>query len=693
MRTKVTLVLLFLNVALFFFIFWLKPWVPPPAEKGPILGPEINSLQSIEISGPTRGTPVRLERRGESWVMTQPVEWPANENAVNRIFTELQQLRPQAFWAVKTLPKNNLSLADYGLDNPPLTLTLYPSNSGSAGAAPKPLVLRVGNPAKSGNTIYLLSTDGEQVYVVRRSFAESLLVKAEDLRSPYIFTIQTFEARSLNVQTGPPYNSKVRIARVNSRWVLENPVNTRANKAETDVTINQLNGLRLQNFVDPRSTEALRLTPEEMTLRIALEGNNRSETLILGGKAPAPAKPADGSDEPNTPAGDTYYARMEEKAKTEGKSPVFTVTFPTDLLKKLTSAQDVLRDRHILDVDPANITTLTISAPNQPDLTLQRLDATAANSVTSTWQIVRRTGSPGATNIPADRAVVDNLLRQLADLSAKEFTSDGPGEAELENFGFNRPIRKVAIAVANPGTPAPGAVLPSTTLLIGSGGMSAGRNVYAKLESPNYVYQVSEDIVAQLPVEPLAYRQRLLRELPAGAKVTALKLVDLSNDTALLDVTLPLPAEATVAASAVQSGAGGPNVANANAIPRATIEALAAQLRTLRAKRFVRDEFTKTVTLAGEERPWRYRLTVTLALVGGDGAQTVKQELFFSERIGGNVQVVGSPDPDLNVVFEAEQPLLDAVFAITYGPRDPGPPAPEAGEKPTSPEPAPSAAK
>ena len=95
-----------------------------------------------------------------------------------------------------------------------------------------------------------------------------------------------------------------------------------------------------------------------------------------------------------------------------------------------------------------------------------------------------------------------------------------------------------------------------------------------------------------------------------------------------------------------------------------------ARLRTLRAKNVVSSEFTKTVTTAGEERPWKYRLDATL-VPAGPGATPSVSTLFFAERAGGGIQLVGSTD--LNAVFEAEQPLIDALFTLTYGPRDPGP--------------------
>lgn len=685
MRTKVTLVLLFLNVALFFFIFYLKSGIAPPVDsKSSILGPEVVNIQRLDIAGPSRPVPVQIERRGEVWVLTQPVDWPANEHAVTTILTELQQLRSEASFAVKDLAKNGQSLADYGLDSPTLLLTLTPGSASPGAAAPHPSTLKIGDAAKVGNRLYVLSPDGERVHVVRRSLAESLLVKLEDLRSAEIFSIPIFEVRSFNLQVGAPANSKVRIARKNSRWFFETPIIARASKSETDTTVTRLNSLHLQAFVDPRTSESLRLTPEEMTMRVTLEGNNRSETLILGARvrdsdaaqprsSASTASPAAAPSNDNaitSERGELYYAKMDGE-----KSPVFTVIVPTALLNSITTAQESLRDRRILDADPAAITALTISAPNQPDVTLQRLESTSTTPLNSGWQLIRRRGDRSPQTLAADRETVARLIKHLCELSAKEFTADAPQEAELENYGFNRPARHVRVALASPAATS-GGTATTAGLLLGIGGIGAERRVYAKLDTPNYVYLVSDEILSQVPIDPLAYRERLLRNLEDGAKITAIKLADLTTQTVLLDTPFPLPPSIT-----------NPLPSSAPVPTPAAIEILATQLRTIRAKRFIRDEFTKTVTLAGEERPWKYQLTVTLSLVGGNGSQIATVQLFFSERIGGNTQLAG--DPEMEVVFEAEQPLIDALFAVTYGPRDPGatpPPASEAtgaSEKPT----------
>jgi hypothetical protein len=658
MRTKVTLGLIFLNVAVFFFIFYLKNSIPSLDEKRGILGPEVVNIQALEINQANRPEPIRLERRGETWNLVRPIEWPANAFAVRRILNELQQLRSQASFAVRDLAKNGQSLADYGLEKPPVVLTFIPALQSDAGSG-EPVTLRIGETSPVGNRLYVLQPDGERVHVVNRSLAESVAVGVDELRSDAIFTIRIFELRSLNLQTGSPANLKVRIARTDSRWHFESPITARAEKTKTELAISHLHGLRIHSFVDSRESDTRQFSPEEMTLRVTMEGTNGRETLVIGRKlaTPPPPRPSTGTSENNdqaTPESlDYYFGKMDEKA------PVFIVGMNPALLRDLTAAQQELRDRQILDLDPAAISSITLSGASEPEITIQRLEANAAAGSQPGWEIVRRINDRAPQPVPADREIVGQLLQNLIELRAQRFETDAPTGAALEDFGFNRPARRIQVTSTTPRQGQTAENNTASTLLIGIG---VDRQTYAKLESPNYVYRVSNEILQQTPINAMAYRDRTLRQLPTGASITTLQLTDLASQNAIVNATLPLPA---------------PDAAGATLSPqqRSAVEALATQLRTIRAKSFVNETFTKTVTVAGEDRPWKYQLTCTLALVGGNGAQTESFTLFFSERAGGSTQLVGSPE--LDVVFEAEQPLIDALFALTYGPRDPGPANPE----------------
>jgi hypothetical protein len=628
MRSKVTLVLLFLNVALFFFIFYFeRDWRierTSQETRRRVLGPEASNIKSLEVTGPSPGSAFSLERRGDAWFLTKPVEWPANPNAVSRILNELQFLEHVTSFSTRDLERNGLKLADYGLDQPKMILSFTSGEEGSTGApAGRTTVLRIGDTVKVGDHLYLLSSDGEKIHVVARSLADSLSVPFDQLRSDVVFSIQVFEAQSLNLQTAAPSGVRVRLDRdrQSNRWLFRTPVNARAAKNATELAINALDALRVKSFVlqNPPAT----LPSAAPLLRVTIEGNNRHETLFVG----APSG-----------SGDDYFAQLEDRRA------VFTVSIPPALMETLRNAADDLRDRHILEFDSAAVTSIALSAPNQPEIALQRLES-AAGGHEAGWQIIRRGGgAQGLQALAADTASVQRLLDQLETLSAIRFQSDAPTNADIEDWGFNRPEREIILTLA--GTPA-----TQVTLQIGL--PTKRENVaYARVAGLPTVYAVEPDILRDTSASPLAWRERLLNSLPASARITSLALSNAGDNSVIYSHRLA-------------DGETWDGALAAEPPPRkAAITAVLAQLRALHAASFAQDGFPEKVFSAGEVRSWKYRLDATVSLPGGTGpGQVNTMSLWIAERTGGAEQLAGSKD--FGAVFALEQPLLDALWTLT----------------------------
>jgi Domain of unknown function (DUF4340) len=688
MRTKVTLVLLLLNVVLFFFIFtFVRKWQTDALwgrDQKRVLGPEAAAIQSLEISGGRLAEPVSMEKRSDGWTMTRPIEWPANPHAVSRILNELMFLEQETSFLVKDLTKSGLSLADYGLDKPQLTVTFTGGadnalpTGGTAPAKFKTVSLRIGDTTKVGNRLYVLSPDGERICVVGRSLVDSVALTLNQLQADTIFNIPLFEVRSFNLQTAAPTNLRIRIRRDGPRWSFEAPILTRADRLQVELAVNGLNALHTKSFIEPSA-----LPPPERTalanptFRITLEGNGRRATLLLGAPVtpagPMPAAQLTGDDHPPEPATD-YYAKIEDRA------PVFTVAVSDQLFATLRNAQEDLRDKHLLSFDPRALTSLTLAAPNRSEVTLQRLETGQQPLDTDPWQIVTRAANQAPQTLPADLALVHRVVQKLNLLQALRFLRDAPQAIELENWGFNRPEREITLNFSNKGTfvegSSPAAMPAAITLLIGVASEREGR-AYAKLANEPFIYLVDPDILRETPVATTYYRDRLLRELPEGARITGLALTDTTAKTELFSHQLAA-GETWPQALAAEPEA-----------KRTALLALLEQLSSLRAKSFVLDSFPPTVEIAGEARPWKYSLEATVSLVGGTGAQTETTTLFFTERTGGGTQLAGSPSPKFNVVFEADQKLIDALFALTQSPRDSGSAAPALTPPPAAPAPTP----
>jgi hypothetical protein len=653
MRTKVTLILVFLNVALFFFIFkFERSWRTERASleaRRRVLGTEAADIRSLVVTSTVPGGSYTLARRGEVWWLTAPMEWPANPHAVNSLKTELQLLEHVSSFNVSDLEKNNQHLADYGLEKPRLTVQLISGEGPGATSA----TLSLGDVTKDGTRLYVLSPDGKRIHVVNRTVADSLALPLESLRADSLLTIPVSEARALSVQTS---GVRVRIRREGARWLFDTIIDARANKTTLEDAIGGLNGLHPKTFNPPNPPATL--PSAAPTLRVTLEGNNRSETLFLGEPLGPTAITTGAATAPDI----EYYAQLDRRPA------LFTVAVPAALLDALRNAPLVLREKRILEFDPHAVTAITLAQPilpNQPPLTLQRLEAPAGSApdAPASWQIVRRGATtPGPQTLPADRARVQRLLDQLALLAAKNFQTDASTNADLENWGFKRPEREVTLTLGGPPTPP---ATPAGGPLVLSLGTDTQRAVYALVGPTNpgsSIYAVDRAILDdELPVEIRAWRDRQLFDLPAVARLTELKLTDLNGNQVLLEVSLDANGHAP---------APTPN--------HPAVETILTALHHLRAKSFPQDTFTEQVLVGGDERPWRYQLDYTLALPGGAGGeQTSVKTLLFTERVGGDQQLGGSKE--LDAVFEIEQPFLDALWTIIY--RDPGPPAAEPAPK------------
>ncbi len=630
MRIKVTLALVLANIALFASIFFFDSGRiakdQAQATRNRVFGPEAANLDTLSIT--SQGATLKLTRNGETWSLHDPLEWPANTFAVSRILNELQFLEHDTQFTVKEIERNGRSLADYGLAEPRLTLAFTSS------ATPEPVTVEIGQDTAVGNRLYLLVVNTGRIHVVGRSLADSLALSLSTLRSDTVFTIPVFEVRSATFQAGT--GARVRLRRDQNRWRLEAPIIARAAKTEAELVINDLNSLRVAGFLDNDDPEAARYR-EELThpvFRLTLEGNNRRETLLVG---PAMATNADG------------VAR--HIAQLEGREQLFAIDLQAGLRETLAGAQTALRDKHILDFDPVHVTAINLSSPAQPglgELTLQRLD-------NGTWQILRRDGDGGPRTQAADPALVDNLLKRLALLKAVEFTSDAPADAEIENFGLKLPQRSVTLTLDPASSPSPASSL-SLDLALPGGGNPA---VYARVTGETFVYRVSPEILDNTPLSARVFRERLLRNLPAGTSITSLALKSADGTQTIYDRTL------------AENETWDQALVSEPLERRKALTTLIAQLRELRADSIIQENFPDTVTVNGQNRPWAWRLDDTVIEAGGEG-ETEPHSLFIAERGGGGTQLIGSPR--LNLVFNAPQPLIDSLWTLLYGPRDPGAP-------------------
>jgi hypothetical protein len=153
----------------------------------------------------------------------------------------------------------------------------------------------------------------------------------------------------------------------------------------------------------------------------------------------------------------------------------------------------------------------------------------------------------------------------------------------------------------------------------------------------------------------VAWRDRAVSEpLPTTARISVFKLIDLESKKVLAEAEFTPAGEPTTPPRDPQA-----------------VKTVVAALRAPRAREFVAGGFAEKISVNGEDRPWRFQLDATVIVPAADGDQSTTKTLWLTERLGGNQQFAGSKE--LDAVFSLEQSLVDALWSLAYGTRDPGP--------------------
>ncbi|WP_269540403.1 DUF4340 domain-containing protein [Cerasicoccus fimbriatus] len=634
MRWKLTFVLLLLNVAAFYYLYHLENRDDPRdgnAGQSSLVLPESGDIVGITVTnratdGQEQVRELKKKDRG-GWQLVKPVHWPANENAVQKILDQLRFLEKEVRIPLSDIEKHSQGLADFGLDPAQFELVLISRN----GERTK---LEIGAPTKMGNRLYIMAPGGKEVLVVGDELLSSIAVPISELRNQRIFDIPVFELESLSIQSQA---QRIRLVKGTDGWSFETPIPAKADDQLVQNTLALIVGLRVIRLIPTGeiSPELAGLTAP--SLRVTLGGNNRRQTLLLGG------------DVPNLPADAPaqVYARLENGGD---DTTIFTVVKKP--FEHITRAQEELRERRILRFDPSKVTALEINRAGR-SLTLQRLESSTPDAAPA-WQSVAKGSSGGEVKTEAASTdLVDKLISELHHLEVVAFVSDAPAPSDLEAWGLTDPIAKVTINASRDWT-----LLLGNNISAPKGDANAPhwanpRNLYAKTASKASVYALDLGILSALRADSLAYRSRTLTSLPKDARVESIKITDLKDNKVLFDQSIKTDSETW------------PTALPEDNVDRAEILTLVDTLKNFQVQEYLLPEFKELPNL-----PWRYQLDAAIIVPGGDGASE-KRSYYFTLRDGVK-QIGGSPQQ--NVTFMLTSNLIDALFPLTLAKNPPAAP-------------------
>jgi hypothetical protein len=617
MRFKFTVFLLLLNLIAFGLISYLNHQADRSSlTKGGLagqIGRELVDADRIELSGRGMESPRIIERNGSNWALTEPMQWSANYFAISRILNQLQFLEEEASFSISEIERTGQTLADYGLDDPVLELTVAEGS--------KSLTISIGTLTEIGNNIYLLGPDQDEVFVVSREVIDGLLVDLNDLRSREIFNIPVFEVDALSLQIRSESvadNSflKVRLARNNGDWNFEAPVSANADPDLVDSTINSLTVAKVRRFIETPESDLSAYGLEEPFMQVTINGNNRRQTLIVGDSDPA----ADGVPQ--------YFAKLEENPA------IFTVAArPFDALRE---AQEALRQRDFMRFDPKRLSTINITEGPRT-IRLQKLEADG-------WQVLESTDDSEIQPRRADPELIQSVIERLAGLRATDFVIDNPAPGDESRLGFNDPRRIVELSFAD-GDP---------LIVRLAHPEDDNERLYAKTNTADFIYAVDRRATLNaFPLNALYYRNRTLDVLPQAATIQAIQLTDLASGNDIVDLQLGTAEENW-----------SQRIAEMDPERGELLQSLLSALREFKVNRYLLDRYAEAYPVDQDKTlPWAFRLSATILLPGGETDQEETLSYEFTQRLSGTIQV-GASEKD-RTIFEIPQELIDTLHALT----------------------------
>lgn len=601
-----SLILLGVNVSLFCSFLYLqkKQKNEPAALPGTVKDFNWSHVSKIEINGPLLSEKRVFQRDEQNWYMQQPLPWPANPYALLVLLNKLQFLGGTTLMSREEWTASQASLADYGLEEPRISITVWEGDKKQSFA--------LGDTIAPGKYLYVLSPGQDYIFRADKDLLDLSLMPIDHFQRQTLFEASTFEVDGIRIKSEEK-NCTILLSKLGKAWTFEAPIQAAANRALVEELLHELLSLRCHRFLSAKEAEIARAHLHSPKMRLTLLGPTYRQSLLIGEIGASP---------------DEYEAKLDEQ------DTVFTL--PSSLVDKLLDAQDQLRSRQIFKFKPQNLISLRLKT-KRAKISLHKLESGA-------WTCQGSSG--GLLELGSDEvevATIEDALNALKALQALSFVTDTPSDLDLENFGFSAPEAILSLDLG----------AKQKTLILGHSTEDKKR-FYAKIGDSPSVYEVSASILDYFPLDPLFYHKRTLFEMPKNMELTALSLKRMGQESPILSLSFSETNREDLLSVL-------PHFSNNQ---RRNVRDFIQLVQTFRVERILSRDFSlQGTTLEDRSVPWEFALQCTFQPKEGPLAEKTL-DYYFSKRLGGTVQLGGSPSMDCT--FQLSQEMMDALFALSF---------------------------
>jgi hypothetical protein len=461
MKWSTTWWLVALAAVLFAFIYLVERHSAPTSLEPPP-EPRLVSLRASEVTNIqlrlTNRLVLKAERTNGGWHLTVPLFYPAQNDRINGLLALLENLASHKQIPVAELAARKQSVAEFGLEVPPTSLTLQHQGQRTE--------ILFGSPTPLGDQVYVQLLAAPDIHVVTRDLANRLPKDPNEWRDASLLSVAGMDIDRLEVRT-PTRGFAIVLDPTNKVFLLTKPTAARADGPKVAAFLRRLQGsqvVRFDNDAPGAELEPYGLQPPAAELVLG-KGTNDLYVVQLG----------------RSPTNDTavVYARLMTHSN--------IVLVPKTILEALQTSHADLRDRHLVTFNPSVLDAIEVVGPE---------GFSAQRQTNHAWTVV------GPPAFPADAALVRELMDRLSRLEG-EVEQDVV--TDLASYGLANPARQYRLlsSVTNAAGGLTNRLMAQLDL-----GATKENKVFVRRPDENPVYSLPAQVVASLPVAGWQLRDR-----------------------------------------------------------------------------------------------------------------------------------------------------------------------------------------
>lgn len=416
-------------------------------DKDEVFGVDITFATSLEVE--TEDGRLVLQRDGEQWTITEPINGWAENEAAERLVKAVAELKP-------TGQRDNVDLKDeqFGLTEPVLTATLH-YGKGQAST------IRLGSQTP-GASEYFAEVDGKKslLFVPAHLFS-TLTTDPQELREKRLAVFESEKVKSMTLQYPDTAISLQRRGEAAAQeWMLTHPYEARADEWSSRQVSGKLAEIKAEDFAPatPQEGEDYGFDTPQIKATLTLE-DGKKLVISFGNKTMREVE--EGTSTIEKPF---VFAQLEGRPET-------LLIAEADLAELRKTDMD-LRDKRIVRFDRLDVQRIRVERKEGLSFAVKRAP--------EGWGVDQP--RPGR----AKMQVVDDLLWDLSELEAREFLGK---QDDLREYGLAIPTTVITLHLKKESTP--------LQLRIG---YAKGEDAhYAMTSQGDEVYVVSDTLLLGLP--------------------------------------------------------------------------------------------------------------------------------------------------------------------------------------------------